>query len=374
MNILFLANPHSIHDEKWIKYFSENKLNNTYLLPRAGHAEKSIADPHPSGAIIVTPIVDFSLARFFKTTMTAFEIKSVIKKHKIDLIHILYAEPNALWCLFRRYFDVPMIITSRGTDVLKTIAEVFEKKRLINYIVAPVYKRAFLMADWVTGTSRNQVESVSSFSDRRNKISIIRTGVDLKRLQVGGVLPKELAGDTAYVLFPRFIRPLYNHEFCLEAIDRLPLSIKTKYKMVFLGRNSGDALYQKILEKKMKDINNVEFVFLPEQSQDNLFELYKRSSLVVMTPHSDGSPVSAMETILCGTKLILGPLDYDDDIFSEAIRLKQWDARELAETITNALRNPDDKPELTKELKQSMDRNYNMKKMMEIYKKLCNET
>jgi glycosyltransferase involved in cell wall biosynthesis len=373
MNILFFADPNSIHDEKWISYFADNKLNKTYILPRAGQINPSVIRSFKSNSTLLEPIIDFSIFRFYQTVITAFKIKALIKKYKIDIIHILYAEPNALWSIFRFFFKIPIIISSRGTDVLRTIPNTFRQRTLINSLVGPAYKKAFLSADWVTCTSLKQKKVISSFSGRLEKFSIVRTGVDLDRLNKNSGLPLPLTGIFDYIFFPRYITPLYNHEFCLEAIDLLPPALKKKYKMVFIGRNSGDSAYQEVLETKMRSIDNVDFIFLEKQSQEALFELYKMASLVVMTPLSDGSPVSAMEALLCGTKLILGPLEYDEEIFSgAAVILKQWSVAELAETIIKVLSEPNHKMMLTERTKQLMDRNYNMNQIDLIYKRILN--
>lgn len=370
MNILYLADPNSIHDEKWISYFSSNILHRTYLLPRSHQMKTVSAKASVFGAVLLEPISDFSIIRFYKTLATALRIKSIIKKEKIELIHILYAEPNALWSLFRKYFGVPIIISTRGTDVLKTIPEAFKKKTLINYLVAPAYKKAFQNADWITGTSKKQLLSISSLTGRSNNMSIIRTGVDTNRLKEAPATSHSLSGHDKYILFPRYIRPIYNHEFCLEAIRLLPSEFKRTYKMVFIGNNSGDPLYQKTLENKMKEIAEVDFVFLEKQTQDELFKLYKNASLVIMTPLSDGSPVSAMEALLCGTKLILGPLDYDEEIFSETTTiLKNWSTSELTETMIDAL-NSYGSLTLPSKVKQLMDRDYNMSQLDLLYKGL----
>jgi hypothetical protein len=370
MNILYLADPHSLHDQKWISYFSASKLNQTYIVPRNRHVSTGGNNYIGSGATLLSSIPDFSIVRVYQTLFTVFKIRSIIKKNDIDLIHILYAEPNALWSVFRKTFGVPVIISTRGTDVLKTIPETFLRKSLINFLVAPLYKRAFLNASWVTCTSEKQIQSIVSFSGRKERISIVRTGVDLSKPFEKGDLPSALIGGTKYILFPRYIRPVYNHEFCLEAIKLLPPLIKSEYKMVFLGRNAGDLEYQAVLEKMMESVRNTNFVFLEKQSQRNLFELYRGASLVVMTPLSDGSPVSGMEALLCGAKLILGPLEYDKEIFSSTAKiLKQWSVVELKDSIVSVLESIEE-IEIGAETKKLMDRGHNMKNLEILYKKI----
>lgn len=372
--ILYFADPNSVHDIKWISFFASEGQIKCYLLPRLSHynsfmnsgiKKKTISDA--DNFQILSPINDFSIVRFYRTLYDAYLIRRIILKEKIDVIHILYSEPNALWCLLKFIFSIPMIITTRGTDVLKTIPESFEKKDILNRVVAWAYKLAFKQADWVSTTSETQVKSIVHFSGRRSRMSIIRTGVDIKRLQEDTSLHFPLRDSSPFLLFPRQIKPLYNHEFSLAALDLLPARIKEKYKVVFVGKNAGDMLYQERLEKIMNQQKEMKIEFIEEQDFGAICELYKRAALVIMTPRSDGSPVSAMEALICGSKLILGPLEYDSEVFSKATRLKRWDISELAATITDALDGLIERPVLSEGEKNMMDLSSNMRKMIEIY-------
>ncbi len=375
MKILYLANPKDGHDLKWISFFVEGKFVKGFMMPRKADEISTKTEFQNGKFEVVSSITDFSVTRFYQTLLTAFKIKRFIKKNNIQAIHILFAEPNALWCLFRDYFGVPIIVSCRGTDVLKTIPRAFQNKNLINLIVAPAYKRAFRKADFITGTSEQQLKSIFNFSERKENISIVRTGVLIDKIltDTSGFFPLE--SQAPYILFPRYIKPLYNHEFCLEAISLLPADVKAKYKMVFVGKDCGstDFTYQKTLLAKMDSLKDVEFIFLPEMSQNAMFELYKRSSLVVMTPHSDGSPVSAMEAIVCNAKVILGPLPYDEEIFKIwTHQLTGWSEKELSALITHCLSIPS-KIDVAS-YAPLVDRNTEMSKIVKIYQGLISSS
>lgn len=365
MNILYLADPNSIHDIKWISFFTEKNLN-AFLLKRNHHAN-AVKSADLNNVTEVGSIADFSIFRFHRTISTALFIKRILRRNKIDLIHILYAEPNALWCLLRNFFGIPMIVTTRGTDVLKTIPESFEKRTFINILVSFLYKKSFLNADWVTGTSSRQLESIEAFSTRKENMSVIRTGIEVRYVESDTSSFSNIEGP--FILFPRYIRPLYNHEFCLDAIEELPADIKANYKMVFIGKDSGEAPYQSYLENRMNSLKDVKFIFLPIQAQEAIIELNKRASLVIMTPKSDGSPVSAMEAIACGAKVILGPLRYDAELYRDYVfQLNTWSASELATLIQHVLKT-EEKQDL-KSFLRSVDRRTEMNKIYILYKKM----
>ena len=339
MNILYLADPNSLHDLKWIKYFSQKKAFKTYILPRYHHHKLYKESDQALGVKVLKCIHDFSILRFYRTLYDAYKIKKIIKNKKIKIIHIIYAEPNALWCLFRKYFGINMIISSLGTDVLKTIPETFKNKNLINFFVSNAYRKAFRKADIITGTSISQLTSIKNFSGRVEKIKLVRTGISIKE-GTNSHSNQELKDLIPFILFPRYIKPIYNHEFCLEAIKLLPNKIKKTYSMVFIGKDSGDMVYQKELEKMMKNLPDTKIQFLQKQSQPDFLKLVSNSSLVVMTPKSDGSPVTAMEAMFYKKPLIVGPIDYDKEMFDESvIRLSRWSAKELSDKMSYAINN-----------------------------------
>ena len=225
---------------------------------------------------------------------------------------------------------------------------------------------AFKKADWVSGTSLSQLKSIENFSHRSNNLSVIRTGIDIELIQRNTDTYFPLNDSQPFILFPRYIKPVYNHELALRAISLLPLPLKNNYKFVFVGKDSGDNDYQRKLEDIIKNLGEVKIEFIRKQTQKALFELYKKASLVIMVPKSDGSPVSAMEALICESKLILGPLEYDADIFSDnVIKMETWEPQELMEKITNMLQTSF-KP-LPERVKLLIDRKTNMDNVTTIY-------
>jgi hypothetical protein len=68
--------------------------------------------------------------------------------------------------------------------------------------------------------------------------------------------------------------------------------------------------------------------------------------------------------------LILGPLDYDEEIFSLATKLEAWDSKELAQKMTWALENTTAKPGIPDDLRLTIERSHNMEEMRRIYNRL----
>ena len=343
--ILYLADPKLIHDQKWITYFSsQSEKYECYLIVRQHHKDlykiEDFSDIEQTFKCkFLGCVKDFSIRNFMQTYQQGQIIKNWISQYKIDIFHILYAEPNILWANLSLPKGVQCLVTSRGTDVLKTIPEFDKKSGILPKLVYKLYQRAFERCQAITSTSIRQINSINAISpSSKNKTHLVRTGVDLTLLDAAEKpLPADLE-STPFILFPRNMRPLYNHEMAIEALKLLPSDLREKYTAVFVHRNSNDKVYVAKIEKALSELS-MKYVFLDFVPSEVLYSLYKKAEAIVMTPLSDGTPVSAIEAMALGRQLILSPLDYDADIFQkDAVQiLKTWEPTELAIVLANVL-------------------------------------
>jgi hypothetical protein len=374
VKILFLADPNSIHDIKWISWFSDQ--HQCYILARKHHLEgwdlaKREAFKMLYKIEIVASVEDFSVRRLFNTFWEWRKIKALLSRYQIGVFHIMFAEPNALWCIFRpSTLNVKYVLTTRGTDVLKTIPAHFSKGDLLNKLVSALYKLAFRKFDIITCTSKSQERNVKMIAPS-SRVEIVRTGVDVEAIIATRAehLPNKLIG-VRYILFPRNMQPLYNHEFSMEAIRKLPAEILEQFKFVFVDADSKNQVYVQRIQAMMTEFGAHHFCFLPRQSQQAIWALYKNASLVIMNPVSDGAPVSGMEVMICNRPLILGNVDYDEDIFGDTcFKLTEWNADQLAEMITAIVSNTvsfNTKYAFTRVIEKG-NRNVEMNRLLHLY-------
>lgn len=338
MNILYLADPSPVsHDVKWMNHFLEEG-HKVFFLTRPTTSE-NVNHDHLGDARFIGEIHDFSIFRP-KNIFKGFQIiVDSIKKYQIDIFHILYAEPNALWALFARFYNCKVILTTRGTDILVTIPQFRSAKNLSKLYVPKLYNLAFKQFDVITCTSVQQIASINKISKDAPKPCLIRTGIDIsfvESFKKQNDHKSKIEGK--YVFFPRSMKSLYNHEFAIRAISKMNSTFKDCYTFVFIGRDSKDVQYVKEISRLMENSPGVKFEFLNWQDRNSLYSLYMYASLVVMTPKSDGSPVSAFEAMAFQVPVILPPLNYDDDIFGKNVyQFHAWDENELTDLIEKAL-------------------------------------
>ena len=383
MNILFLADPNAVHDLKWMSWFSG--VHSCFLVAREQHLEGWTAGSRrkfkeETNIEILGSIADFSIRHFFRNKGGFDKLRQMLKEHSIDVFHILYAEPNGLWAYYRQKLEVPVVISTRGSDVLMGIRGFFRRKDPLALLLRYFYRKSFRAADLVTSTSSFQKKEIQRMLGRE-EAEIIYTGVELEKLQESDLacLPAEIPADRPFVFFPRLMKPVYRHEFSIEAIGLLPEHIKSSFSFVFVGANGPETEYIDKISNLMEKQKGVDFIFLNRQSRQALYALYKKAALVVMNPVSDGTPVSAMEAMACKTPVIMPPLQYDPALFNEqtVTFFEAWNPGSLEKSMRKLLETPERSHAKVETAFETVglngDYSTNMKKLESLLKSLLNK-
>ena len=377
MNILYLADPRSPHDLKDISYFSKQGLAQSYLICRKSHwAElrpetlQSLESQHSFK--FLGHIDDYSVARPGKTHATAKWIQQLIRTYHIDLFHIFFAEPNALWASFRKRFKIPIVVTTRGSDALIGIPHAANRKSQFGRIVFKRYQQALRQTDQIISNSQSQIDQLNTCVNGLKPILLIRDGIHVQKMNGQVYSFPSPPPKVPYILFPRNMAPIYNHELALDAISKLPATILETYQFVFLKSDAPYLSYVKKIRQKMDQIGQARFLFYPSLKQEELFALYQQASLVIMTLTSDGSSVAAMEAMYFKTPLVLPPLPYDQDLFGEVPSFSTWEASELAQLMEELLKKPE-KAQVEKNallVREKADKAKEMDRVMKVYSTL----
>jgi len=354
MNILYIGDPNSIHDIKWMSWFSEQKKNNCSLLARDSHLPaKKIKNIKLLGGIS-----DYSIFKPWKNKKSKTLIQDAIKNNKIDLVHIFYAEPNLLWT---KVINTPIILTTRGSDILVGLNKFSNHKNLKYKIITNQYRIALEKCSSIISTSQKQIDVLNQLCTLNCDVQIIRTGINVSHIKA----PKQHKNT---IFFPRNMHPLYNHELALKAISKLPIEVQKKYEFVFVNKNSANSQYVNKIQKLIDNLTDLNIRFENSLNTTDYFELLSSSELVIMTPNSDGSPVSGMEALAAQSKLILPKLGYDKDLFEMANFYKPNNLDSLTSIILTTLSSNQKIREDS--YINKVDRNIEMTKVGILYKKI----
>lgn len=378
--ILYIANGNSIHDVKWMSYFSEQTENyHCFLLvdtlnPLSQETIDRLAKLHIQ---VLEPINPISISHPIRTLRAIKHFKRLIRTIQPDLVHALFAAPNALWLNFTK---IPSVITMRGSDILLVIPDLLNKhglKKIYFSFLFRQFKKAFENADVVTGTSYPQLEKARTLFSR-STLKLVRTGVDVEKIESldkPDLIPLSLK-NTPFVFSPRFMAPIYNIEFQIETLALLDPTILQSYTFVFIrGKQYDETYYQRQLKRlaELKATHQINYLVIDYFTQEEMWMLLKKASLCVMTPISDGTPNSALEAMSAKCPLILSNLDYDKDLFENTcLQLNTFDANEFKHSIESALRNYDHSRLSTafETVKQLGNRSVEMEKLAAIYASL----
>jgi glycosyltransferase involved in cell wall biosynthesis len=375
--ILYIANGNSIHDVKWMSFFStQQEQYSCFLLcdtlcllneeTKSTLAELKIH--------LVEQITPLSIKHPIQSWQAIRQFKKIVRDIQPDVIHVLFATPNALWLNFTKK---PSIITTRGSDILRVIPELKAqkgiKKLYFKYLFVR-FKKAFKQAHYCTGTSQPQVQSMKNiFSLPEPKL--IRTGVEVKKI-IGSdfklFLPKQLHG-IKYVVSPRFMSPIYRIDMQLDAIEKLSDQTIKDFIFVFIRGIQFDHEYYATQLKRLEGLKKekgIKSIVLDYLSQDEIVAVLKHAHLCVMTPQSDGTPNSALEAMAARCPLILPNLPYDEDLFrGTCIMLNENTAESLAIAIETAIHNYPESllKHASKQVLANGDRTNEMQKLTELY-------
>jgi glycosyltransferase involved in cell wall biosynthesis len=133
---------------------------------------------------------------------------------------------------------------------------------------------------------------------------------------------------------PRGLRAVYQPELTLQSLDLISDKLFDYEILLFHTEDEKDLAESYLNKFKTLNINLVEF--LPPKE---LWEILASSTLVIMNPLHDGTPNSALESMILKTPVIIGACEYDTSIFNDQTvnKLRNNDKSELAELVLASL-------------------------------------
>lgn len=350
MRILYIGTPYSIHDIKWITFFSKTVGYEVFFVCEQQNIPKNKTEEdlktfyRDLNVTYLGSLHTFSASSPFASLKSVFKLRRLIRENKIDLVHILFAGPFAIWGLF---VTTKYIITTRGSDILITIPDLLNHKGLKGWYMRfmfGLFRRSFNNASYITSTSSAQKNKCIELMGKPEPI-IIRTGVDVDVINAvsDNHLIDERVRNKKFIFSPRYFKPIYNILVQVRAISLLSDELIKGYCWVFIKGESFDNSYLQSLEellKALKQTRGLQYIILDKLSQAEMAQYYKHASLTIMTPISDGTPNTALEAMSAKCPLIIPNLKYDEVLFNNTcIQLKSYEPAEIAEKIALALTN-----------------------------------
>jgi glycosyltransferase involved in cell wall biosynthesis len=174
-------------------------------------------------------------------------------------------------------------------------------------------------ADLITCWSNNLIDVARRYSGPDVPIEVVHGGVDLERFSAGARRPQylldrlNLPQDARVVLSPRLMRPLYNLDKIAIAADNVCAAVPETYFVFAVLPEAKDERYEaQIREIFSRGAANNRVRFVGGIAHDEMPDYYRLADVTVSIPSSDGTPMSVLESMACGTPVMVSQIpNYD---------------------------------------------------------------
>jgi len=232
----------------------------------------------------------------------------------------MYAVPNALWG--DSITTDSHLITTRGSDVLVDYLKTYHcptgfREKISFWKMRRLFEKALNNATFITSTSLKQKNEIEKIVNDSEKLFVVRTGVD--NVQFSSINSVSERNNRFTIFSPRSMKSIYNIDLLISGVNCFIESVKENSLDVNLQIIDDNPIssYSNEIRRLIRVKGYDKFVtVLPKLTQFEMINYYQNCDLVMMIPKSDGTPVSAIETMLLKKPLILGDLEYDKDLFN----------------------------------------------------------
>lgn len=374
MNIAFFANPSDNHDCKWINRLSAEH----HCIIVCPQAETNYDEYLCNEQVKIYNILPNTFPILYSSQLKQAkkDILALLEQESIDVCHSMYAYQNVFWPALAGFNA--HVLTTRGSDILVDMEQRLKtgnslKEKLVHMLLRKRMIKSIRSLNYITSTSRRQNEVIKKYIQSPEKAKVIRTGIDLQRLD------QYLQDSTSpcigpYIFSARSMAPIYNIELVLQGFAKFHAS-HHDYKMILLD-DRGDTDYAQEMKRMATNLGlNDHIIYLNHLSLDKMMACYQYAKATVMVPHSDGTPNTGLEAMYCESPLVIGNLPYDSDLFNEktCYKLSENNAEVLAENIQKAIEDPN-QANVLKQAKQAViegaDLKTSLKEINALYKEL----
>ncbi|MDV7340825.1 glycosyltransferase family 4 protein [Terasakiella sp. A23] len=244
-----------------------------------------------------------------------YQIYKGVRSVKADVYHAHYAAELTTW-MAALVGKRPLVISCLGGDVL------FEEQGSQGPIGEWLTKWSLKKCDHITVVSNFLGDAVEGFGISRSKIQRVVWGVNHtifgpKDGQKNYRDLWQVADDAQIIFSPRMLKPFYNQAMMVDALKRV-VKVCPKAVLVFSTYNQDEG-FRKELEAQISAEGLSENVrFAPPMNQQEMVIAYNTADLVLSLSPSDGTPVSIMEAMACGTPVVMTDLDRYQEFFTHA--------------------------------------------------------
>jgi len=294
VRLCYVANPRSIHVQRWVRYFADR-----------GHEIHLInARPTPAPELPGVTLHQARVPRIprLRNLALGIAIRRLVRRIRPDVLHAHQVSPDG-WLAAVSCFH-PLLITAWGSDLFLGPS--------VGRRFALSIRWALRRADCVSCVSESLAQVARSLGADPARLEVAPWGIDTAVFCPAAgstALRARLGlGPGPVVLSPRAIRPVYNPLDIAQAVPRVLEQVPDAQFVIRTYTLDPGLLarFQAIIEAH----NATEAVrYVGDLPDDEaIADLYRIADVAVSVPSSDGAPLSVLEAMACGAVPVLSEL------------------------------------------------------------------
>jgi L-malate glycosyltransferase len=259
-------------------------------------------EPRKDQEIEKIEFVSFSYKKLSNFNSTVKKMKSLCKSFKPDVIHIHQVNSVALFSILAlKSFNIPIVLTAWGSDVLLSPKKSFILKEIVKYCLKNV--------DVVTADAEFLGQEVLNYMPAtREKLVIANFGMEPH---------DELFTQKENIIYSnRLHKPLYNIDEIIRAFKKLEDTGRNTYRLVIAATGEEtENLKQLAVNLNISD----KVTFVGWLSLYENVKWYAKSKFYVSIPDSDATSISLLEAMYYGCYPIVSSLPANREWISDEV-------------------------------------------------------
>ncbi|VEF47989.1 glycosyl transferase group 1 protein [Bacillus freudenreichii] len=225
----------------------------------------------------------------------ASKMAEVIKREKLDILHVHYAIPHAVCAILAKQMagtDVKVVTTLHGTDI-----------SVLGYdsTLAEAIKFGIEKSDCVTAVSHALADQTKELVAPEKSIKVIHNFIDgriYQKVNIDGLKEGyDIANDEKVIIHVSNFRKVKRVRDVVTAFSKIASKVKAKLLLV------GDGPEMTEICDLVEDLSLSEKVLFLGR-QDHLEELYSMSDLMLLLSEKESFGLVALEAMACGVPCI----------------------------------------------------------------------
>lgn len=344
MKLCFIAKASSVHSLKWIKYFAE-RGHEIHWISLSSNIFGDIEN-------VKFYFLKEHKRRILSVLLNLLKIRRLVKEINPDLLHVHYVGINGILASFSGF--KPLVMTVWGSDIFG---------RGDRWWVRPFINHALKKAKVITCGGIYIKKKIEERGIEANKIKLVYWGINTERFS-----PREKEKTSLVIISLRSLEAVYNIHTLIKAIPLVPFNVK--FVIGGIGCQGDE------LKKMAQGIPNVEFTGL--LSQDQILKRLRSADIYVSTSLSDGGlSQCTSQAMSCQLPVIVTDLEVNKEWIKDGINglfIPTKNPVILAEKIVTLIKDQELRQRLGREarktIKQGLDYNREMKKVVDIYQSI----